>query len=114
MPNQSVLIARFAALGDPTRLAIVDRLAAGPQSVTDLAAPFPMRLPSFIQHLRLLEASGIIVSTKVGRVRTFRLEPASLEEAERWIEQRRKLWTRRLDQLGDYLEATTSALAKDR
>jgi DNA-binding transcriptional ArsR family regulator len=114
MPNQSALIALFAALGDPTRLAIVDRLASGPLSVTELAEPFPMRLPSFLQHLRLLEASGIVVSTKSGRVRTVRLAPASLEEAERWIGQRRAMWTNRLDRLGDYLGAIPPTTAKER
>ncbi|MGY4395962.1 DNA-binding transcriptional ArsR family regulator [Sphingomonas sp. UYAg733] len=113
MPNQSALVAKFAALGDPTRLAIVDRLAGGPCSVTELAEPFAMRLPSFMQHLRMLEASGMVASTKAGRVRTFRLEPASLKEAERWIGQRSEMWARRLDDLGDYLEATTQSTTRE-
>lgn len=112
MPNYSALIGLFAALGDPTRLAIVDRLASGPQSVSKLAEPFAMRLPSFLQHLRLLEASGIVVSAKVGRVRTVRLAPASLEDAERWIGQRRAMWTNRLDRLGDYLGETPPKVAE--
>ena len=106
MPSQFQFVERFAALGDPTRLAIVDRLASGPKSVTDLATPFEMRLPSLLQHLRILEASGVVTSTKAGRVRTYRLQAATLEETERWIAQRRTLWSERLDRLGGYLEAT--------
>jgi len=93
----------FQALGDPTRRAIVDRLSRGPASVSTLAAPLAMSLPAVMQHLRVLEASGLIHSEKVGRVRTCRIEPMAMETAEDWIAERRATWERRLDRLGDYL-----------
>ena len=91
----------FQALGDPTRMALVERLSRGPASVSELARPLAMTLPAVIQHLQVLEASGIIRSEKVGRVRTCRIEPAALRAVEVWIEERRATWERRLDRLGD-------------
>jgi DNA-binding transcriptional ArsR family regulator len=93
----------FQALADPTRRAMVERLSLGPLSVSDLAAPLPMSLPGVVQHLKILEASGIVCSEKVGRVRTCRIEPAALSQAEQWINARRIGWERRLDRLGQYL-----------
>ena len=93
----------FLALSDPTRRAIVDRLSRGPASVSSLAAPLPMSLPAVMQHLHVLEVSGLIRSEKVGRVRTCRIEPAAMQTAEQWIAERRATWERRLDRLGDYL-----------
>lgn len=93
----------FQALSDPTRRAIVERLSREPASVTALAQPFAMSLPAVLQHLRVLEASGIVRSEKVGRVRTCRVEPTALRTAEEWIAGRRASWERRLDRLGDYL-----------
>jgi DNA-binding transcriptional ArsR family regulator len=93
----------FQALADPTRRAMVERLSLGPLSVSDLAAPLPMSLPGVVQHLKILEASGIVCSEKVGRVRTCRIEPAALSQAEQWINARRLGWERRLDRLGQYL-----------
>jgi DNA-binding transcriptional ArsR family regulator len=93
----------FHALADPTRRAMVDQLASGPASVSELARPLTMSLPAVVQHLHVLERSGLVRSEKVGRVRTCRIEPAALSNAERWIAERRAAWERRLDRLGAYL-----------
>ncbi len=107
MPNQSPgLDGVFRALADPTRRAVLARLATGPAPVSELAAPFSMALPSFVQHLDVLERCGLVRSRKSGRVRTYRLAPAPLAAAERWVAAQRALWERRLDQLDRYLEAT--------
>lgn len=100
----------FQALADPTRRAIVDRLCRGPASVSELAKPLSMSLPAVVQHLQVLEASGLVRSQKAGRVRTCRIEAKALRSAEHWIAERRTLWERRLDALGDYL---TEADGKD-
>jgi DNA-binding transcriptional ArsR family regulator len=100
----SPLDGTFHALADPSRRSILDRLSRGSASVSDLAAPLPISLPAVVQHLHVLEESGLISSVKVGRVRTCTIEPAALRSAERWIMQRRKGWERRLDRLGNYLE----------
>jgi DNA-binding transcriptional ArsR family regulator len=94
----------FHALADPTRRAIVDRLIIGPASVSELARPLPMSLPAVVQHLHVLERSGLVGSQKVGRVRRCHVEPAVLSGAERWIAERREAWERRLDRLGEYLD----------
>jgi DNA-binding transcriptional ArsR family regulator len=96
----------FQALADPTRRAIVERLSGGPAAVSDLARPFDMSLPAVVQHLQVLEAAGVVASEKVGRVRTCRIEPAALSQAEQWINARRIEWERKLDRLGAYLDAT--------
>jgi DNA-binding transcriptional ArsR family regulator len=93
----------FHALADPSRRVILERLSRGPASVSQLAQPLPMSLPAVVQHLQVLEASGLIRSKKAGRVRTCRIEPAALRTAEAWIAERRGAWERRLDRLGDYL-----------
>src|SRR6266576_314434 len=93
----------FHALADPSRRVIVERLSRGPASVSDLARPFSMSLPAVVQHLQVLEASGLVRSEKVGRVRTCHVETALLRSAERWIGERRTTWERRLDRLGDVL-----------
>ena len=95
----------FQALGDPTRRAMVERLVQGPATVSELKRPFVMSLPAVMQHLAVLESSGLVVSQKSGRVRTCRINPAALAQAERWIAERRAEWERRLDRLGDYLQA---------
>jgi DNA-binding transcriptional ArsR family regulator len=95
----------FRALAEPTRRAIVERLSAGPVSVSELAKPFDLTLAAVVQHLQVLERSGIIRSEKVGRVRTCRVEPGGLGLAEQWIAERRTVWERRLDRLGDLLAA---------
>ena len=107
MLNQSPkLDLMFQALADPTRRAMIDRLSQGPASVSELAKPFDMSLPAVVQHLQALEASGLVSSQKVGRVRTCRIEPDALSLAEQWLNERRTLWIKRLDRLGDYLEAS--------
>jgi DNA-binding transcriptional ArsR family regulator len=93
----------FHALADPSRRAIVERLFLGSATVTDLAAPLPMSMPAVLQHLRVLEDSGLVRSRKVGRVRTCSVEVKALQPVERWIEERRSSWERRLDRLGAYL-----------
>ena len=93
----------FHALADPNRLAIVERLSRGPASVSELARPLPMSLPAAVQHLQVLEASGLVRSEKIGRVRTCEIEPAALRPVEQWISARRSSWEDRLDRLGDYL-----------
>ena len=93
----------FHALGDPTRRAIVQKLSEGPISVTKLAAPLAITLAAVVQHLQVLEESGLVQTEKVGRVRTCRIEPAGFTVAEQWIRDRRTLWERRLDRLGDLL-----------
>ena len=103
----------FQALSDPSRRAIVDRLVRGPASVSELARPLPMSLPAVVQHLAVLEASGLIRSQKIGRVRTCRIEPKALGTAEQWIAERRAEWESRLDRLGDYLEATKADGERD-
>jgi DNA-binding transcriptional ArsR family regulator len=104
MPNQQLHLDRvFRALGDPTRRAVLSRLCTGPAPVSELARSFDMALPSFVQHLDVLEQCGLVRSRKMGRVRTCRLVPQPLRAAERWMAQQRALWERRLDQLDSYL-----------
>jgi len=93
----------FQALADPARRGMVARLCRGPASVSELAQPLTMSLPAVMQHLQVLEASGLVTSKKVGRVRTCRLEPKALGTAEQWLAERRASWERRLDRLGDFL-----------
>jgi len=104
MLNQLADVDRvLGALGDPTRRRIVELLGDGPAPVSTLAAPFAMSLPAVMQHLRVLEDSGLIASTKVGRVRTCALQAERLATVEDWIEARRKTWDARLDRLGAVL-----------
>ncbi len=104
MLNRSATVDRvFQALADPSRRVMVDRLSRGPASVSELARPLAMSLAAVIQHLQVLEASGVVRSEKVGRVRTCRIEPAALQSAEHWIAERRAMWESRLDRLGEYL-----------
>jgi DNA-binding transcriptional ArsR family regulator len=91
------------ALADPSRRRIVERLVGSPATVSELAEPLPMSLPAVVQHLQVLEASGLVVSEKVGRVRTCHVQPAALRPIERWAVAQRSTWERRLDRLGDYL-----------
>src|SRR3954471_7336321 len=93
----------FQALADPTRRVMVERLSRGPVSVSDLAKPLPMSLPAVMQHLQVLEASGLVRSEKTGRVRTCRIEPTALASAEDWFAGRRASWERRFDRLGEVL-----------
>jgi len=93
----------FHALGDPTRRLMVERLSEGPISVSQLAEPLDMTLAAVVQHLQILEESGLVRTEKIGRVRTCSIEPAGLSAAARWIGDRRSTWERRLDRLGDLL-----------
>jgi DNA-binding transcriptional ArsR family regulator len=93
----------FHALGDPTRRAIMERLSQGPISVSQLAEPLNVTLAAVVQHLQVLEESGLVATEKVGRVRTCRIEPSGLSAATQWLAERRSAWERRLDRLGDLL-----------
>jgi DNA-binding transcriptional ArsR family regulator len=93
----------FQGLTDPSRRIMVERLSHGPASVSALAQPLGMSLSAVVQHLQVLEASGLVSSEKVGRVRTCHIEPQALRAAEQWIAERRRSWEQRLDRLGDYL-----------
>jgi DNA-binding transcriptional ArsR family regulator len=103
MPNQQ-LTSVFHALTDPTRRAVLERLTRGPAAVSELARPFKMALPSFVQHLGVLEDCGLVRSAKKGRVRTYALAPQPLKTAENWLSAQRLQWERRLDALDDFLE----------
>lgn len=106
MPNRPAGLDRvFRALADPTRRAVLERLGRSAAPVTELARPFGMALPSFVQHLQVLEDSGLVRSRKAGRVRTYELAPDALVTAERWMAHQRSLWERRLDQLDAHLAA---------
>ena len=94
----------FQALADPGRRLMVERLSRGPASVSELAKPLDMTMSAVVQHLHVLEASGLVRSEKFGRVRTCRIDQKTLSAAEQWIAERRETWERRLDRLGDYLE----------
>jgi DNA-binding transcriptional ArsR family regulator len=102
-PAEQEIDLLFQALADPSRRAMVDRLTRGPASVSELARPLAMSLPAVVQHLHVLEASGLVRSQKLGRVRTCSVEPAALRTAERWIADRRTFWEQSLDRLGAYL-----------
>ena len=93
----------FHALGDPTRRAIVERLSEGPISVSGLAKPLDITLAAVVQHLQILEKSGLVHTEKVGRVRTCRMESRGLQVAEKWIDERRAVWEKRFDRLGALL-----------
>ena len=93
----------FRALADPTRRRVVERLNRSPASVSELAQPFEMALPSFIEHLKVLEGCGLVRSEKIGRTRTYQLAPEPLQLAENWLTEQRTLWERRLDQLDAYV-----------
>ena len=102
-PSPAIVDRIFRALSDPTRRGVIGRLSARPTSVSDLAAAYDMALPSFVEHLKVLERSGLVRSRKVGRVRTYELAPRQLKVAEDWLARQRTLWERRLDQLDSYL-----------
>ncbi len=108
MPKYSALDRMFHALGDSSRRAMVERLARSPASVSELAQPFAMALPTVVQHLGVLETAGIVASAKVGRVRTFQLVPGALEPAADWISRQRLPAERRLDRLGTLLNRPAS------
>jgi len=105
MPSPIISVGRvFHALGDPTRRAIVETLSAGPLTVSRLAAPLDITLTAVVQHLQVLEESGLVHTEKVGRVRTCRIELTGFSVLEKWIGEHRSMWERRLDRLGQLLE----------
>ena len=104
MPKYLELDPVFRALAHPTRRAVVTRLGRGPAATTELARPFDVALPSFLQHMELLAACGLVRSRKKGRIRIWRLAPRPLAAAEGWLAEQRAIWERRLDQLDDYLQ----------
>jgi DNA-binding transcriptional ArsR family regulator len=93
----------FHALSNPTRRQVVERLSAGPATVSELAAPFDMQLPSFVQHLSVLEQSRLVRSKKRGRVRTYELAPERFKVVDDWLAERRQLWEARLDRFDEYV-----------
>ncbi|MCE9651052.1 MAG: metalloregulator ArsR/SmtB family transcription factor [Parvibaculum sp.] len=107
MLNQSgQLDSLYQALAEPARRIMVERLTRGPASVSELAKPLDMSLSAVMQHLQVLEASGLVRTEKTGRVRTCRIEPSALRMAEEWLSAQRGMWEKRLDRLGDYLAKT--------
>ncbi len=114
MLNQGLDLDRvFQALADPGRRLMVERLSRGPASVSELGKPLSMSLAAVVQHVQVLEASGLLRSEKVGRTRTCRIEPAALRSAEGWLAERRTLVERQLDRLGAYLAETADSTARD-
>jgi DNA-binding transcriptional ArsR family regulator len=103
MPQRINIDRVFHALGDPTRRALVEKLSEGPMSVSRLAAPLAITLAAVVQHLQILERSGLVHTEKAGRVRTCRIEPNALSEVEQWFADRRSMWARKLDALGEFL-----------
>jgi DNA-binding transcriptional ArsR family regulator len=93
----------FRALSNSTRRKVLEQLAAGPATVSDLAAPFDMALPSFVQHLSVLEQSRLVKSEKRGRVRTYEIAPDRFKVAEDWLAERRRMWESRLDRFDEYV-----------
>jgi len=108
MPKYQGLDQVFHALGDGSRRAMVERLSRGPASVSELARPFDVALPTIVQHLGVLEKAGIVTSVKAGRIRTFQLAPGALDPAGEWISRQRLPAERRLDRLGAVLSRTTT------
>lgn len=103
----------FQALADPARRQMMERLSRGAVSVSELAKPFDMSLSAVMQHLHLLEESGLVATEKAGRVRTCRIEPQALGAVERWISERRTSWERRLDRLGEFLAEQSKDQSKE-
>ena len=108
VPKYVELDRMFHALGDGSRRAMVERLSRGPASVSELARPFEMALPTVVQHLGVLEKAGIVTSAKAGRVRTYQLVPGALAPAADWIGRQRLPAERRLDRLGALLDRSTT------
>jgi DNA-binding transcriptional ArsR family regulator len=113
MVQSEVLDRTFSAIADPTRRDILERLAAGPASVTELAEPYGISLPGVLKHIRILEGADLIVTEKRGRTRECRLGPADMDEASDWIDHQRALWERRFDRLDTYLAGTTKGATRE-
>jgi DNA-binding transcriptional ArsR family regulator len=97
----------FQALADPTRRGMIERLGRAPATVSELAAPISISLAAVVQHVQILEASGLVRTEKIGRTRTCQIDTNTLAAAERWLEARRSQWNTHLDRLGDYLDRST-------
>ena len=104
MVQSAAADAVFHALGNPTRRRVLEQLSVGPATVSELAAPFDMQLPSFVQHLGILEKSRLVKSRKRGRVRTYEMAPERFKVAEDWLTERRRLWEARLDRFDEYVK----------
>jgi DNA-binding transcriptional ArsR family regulator len=102
----------FHALADPTRRAVIQQLSRGKATVSELARPFDMALPSFLKHLGVLESSGLISSEKIGRVRTCKIKPKEMAVAQSWLDEQRAIWEGRTDRLAQYVE-TLASLEKE-
>lgn len=113
-PSEPGIDVVFHALSDANRRAMIDRLLDGPASVSELARPLSISLPAVVQHLHVLEGSGVVRSHKLGRVRTCEIEPQALGTAERWISERRVQWEQRLDRLGEFLARQDGELGPER
>jgi DNA-binding transcriptional ArsR family regulator len=105
-PDPTALDRGFRALADATRRGMIAQLSLGEASVAELAAPYDMALPSFLQHVRVLESAGLVSTRKEGRVRRCRLETTRLAELDAWITRYQQAWAARLDRLGDFLDGT--------
>ncbi len=112
MAQYQPLDSLFQAIADPTRRAVIGRLSRGPATISDLAAPFDMALPSFMKHIHQLEGSGWISTEKAGRIRTCRLEPASFSAAQSWLDEQRAIWEGRTDRLEAFVTRTSKEKAK--
>lgn len=113
-PNDESLNAAFAALADPTRRRLVERLGEGPATVSELAAPFQMALPSVLKHLAILERSGLVRSSKAGRTRSFAIEPGATQQIDRWLATQKQRWNRRFDRMAQVLEDEADHTEGDR
>ena len=113
MLNQPLDLDRvFHALADPTRRAMIERLGRAPATVSELAAPIAISLAAVVQHVQVLEASGLVRTEKIGRTRTCRIDTNTVAAAEKWLEARRSEWNTRLDRLGEYLDQTADRPAR--
>jgi DNA-binding transcriptional ArsR family regulator len=107
MVHSPTLDRTFAALSDPTRREIIERLSAGPASISELAEPIGISLPGVLKHVRILEAAQLVTTSKRGRTRECRLAPGDMGEVADWIDHQRRRWEQRLDRLEEYLQETT-------
>ncbi len=110
--HSATLDLTFQALADPTRRQVLEQLATGPASVSELAEPYQMALPSFMQHLKMLEKGGLVISAKQGRVRTYQRVPEQMQAANHWLNQQMQVWEQRLNQLDSFLEQLSQAETK--
>lgn len=108
MTNHLNIDAVFHALADPTRRAVIEQLSKKPAAIKELAAPYHMALPSFLQHIKILEQGGLIETQKIGRTRQCSLRPEALQAVDQWIRDRSAMWTHRMDALDQYLQSQSN------